>query len=92
MTSITAITRPTFPSSAASRRLVGEAIAQLRRLAARWRDAPPRVPDWTSLNAHLLEDIGETPDSARYVALRNLFWPPLGSIGRLIEHKTGPRI
>ena len=44
------------------------------------------LPNWTSLNSHLLADIGESTATAAQEALRDPFSVPLGSIGFAPKH------
>ena len=92
MTSITANAGPNYPHSASVRRLAGLAIAWLRRLGKRRPDAPAQTRDWRTLDAHLLADIGETPETARDAAERDPFWRPLGAMGSLFDHQRHSRL
>jgi hypothetical protein len=48
------------------------------------------LPNWTSLNAHLLADIGESTATAAREALRDPLCAPLGSIGVRAEDQSWP--
>jgi hypothetical protein len=81
MFSITIVRNPAFPLSPAKARLGFRWIIGFRvRLGLRGGPRSRRQ-SWTRLNAHLLRDIGETPQSAQIARLREPLNTPLGLIG-----------
>ena len=81
MFSIAIVRNPTFLVLPAKFRLgIRWSIGFRVRLGLRggpWRSRQ----SWTRLNAHLLRDIGESPDSAQIARLYELLNTPLGLIG-----------
>jgi len=78
------------PSPVAHRGIAAAAVAAAARgLARLFRGPQADGRGWSSLGPHLLADIGETPASAEAEALRDLFYPPLGSLGFRERVETG---
>jgi hypothetical protein len=59
------------------------------RLGLRGGPSPSRK-SWTRLNAHLLRDIGESPDSAQIARLHYPLNAPLGLIGTDFDGRKWP--
>src|SRR5271165_4500457 len=87
MTSINLFARRNRSALIALRPVAREVLAFLARTVARlFRTKGPR---WSSLNARQLADIGETPASAEFEALRGASFAPLGTLG--LGSRVGPR-
>jgi hypothetical protein len=90
MFSIAIVRSPAFPLSPSKARLgIRWSIGFRIRLGLRGGSSPSRK-SWTRLNAHLLRDIGESPDSAQIARLYELLNTPLGLIGTDFDGRKGP--
>ena len=79
MTSINLFARRKRSAWVVQRAVAREVLAPLARTLARLFRI--EGPSWSSLNARRLADIGETPASAEFEALRDVAFAPLGTLG-----------